>query len=90
MKNLFIWIGSFFEEDNGKASMKRLLAFILCMLVVFVVAHIVMKSITPEATTFSEVILGLVFSFVAVLLSLSFIPSVTGKTRDQDPPADQK
>lgn len=77
------WIKSFFEEDHGKGSIKRVISVILIALFCYGVVHVIRNGINEATTTFCEVVGGLIFGFVAVLLGLTYIPT---RSKDEKQP----
>ena len=63
-------ITSFLKEDNGKPSIKRLIAAIFTLLVVALILHYILKG-----TNCDEYILVSLLSAIFGLLGLSYIPS---------------
>lgn len=79
LRKLIIWVLTFFEEDNGKASMKRLIAVALAANVSYAIVHCVrnnLPSIWGESITF----LITIFGMIASLLAFTYIP--TRKEKD--------
>ena len=66
-RKLLVWGTTFFEEDNGKASQKRIISFMLAIVLCY---HAVKISYTE-----STELLITIFSFIAVLLGMTYIPT---------------
>lgn len=81
-KTFLKWLKTMLEEDSGKLSIKRVMVLILSFLTIGVVCY----TLTHASIIMMGYLTGyleLVLPFKAVLLGLTYIPSFTGKTRDQ-------
>lgn len=72
LRKLLKWATQFFEEDNGKPSQKRILAFLLGTVLCY---HAIKSTYTD-----SPELLITLFSFVAVLLGMTYIPTRKDET----------
>lgn len=76
LRKLLSWAIKFFEEDSGKPSMKRILSailgFTLCKVIFRSVDMINAKTLDVTDACF---LLGTIFSFIAVLLGMTYIPT---------------
>jgi|GEM_PF-4830107 hypothetical protein len=72
IKKLAQWILSIFEEDNGKASMKRILCVPAFAIVAYIVIHCLRNGISIKEYTYP---ISLLLGFIATLLGMTYIPS---------------
>lgn len=82
LRNFIVWLLTFFEEDNGKASMKRLIAVALAINVCYAIVHCVRNNM-PDAWGNSNTFLITIFGMIASLLAFTYIPS--RKEKDDAP-----
>lgn len=76
IRKLFAWAIKFFEEDSGKPSMKRIISFILgCTLCKVIFRSVEMINEKTLDVTDACFLLGTIFSFIAVLLGMTYIPT---------------
>lgn len=74
LRKLLVWFCTFFEEDNGKASTKRIIAWIMGIGLFKMILHII-KDIPISNWNDSIYILGTIFGMICTLLTISYIPT---------------
>jgi hypothetical protein len=67
LRKLLKWGTGFFQEDDGKPSQKRIIAFALGI--------VLCKHALTTLPTDSNELLITIFSFIAVLLGMTYIPT---------------
>ena len=76
LRKFAIWFLTFFEEDNGKASEKRLIvAFITIVLIKIIFYCTTAIDAGKMSVIDSCYIMGTIFGFICVLLGLNYIPT---------------
>lgn len=95
MDNNFIklvkWIGTTFEDGNGQTSIKRVIAFLLALVAIFVIVYTIIKSTLPEKIDWAStsLLLGTLFGMIAGLIAASVIEKKHILDSDQ-PKVDEK
>jgi len=84
LRAFIVWFLTFFEEDNGKASTKRVVVWALSGVLVYALVHMV-KSVPIADWTNSLGLIGVIWGFITTLLGLTYIT-----TRNDGKPTDQK
>lgn len=74
LRKLFIWFLTFFEEDHGKASTKRIIAWVLAATVAHAIIHAV-RNVPIDKWNDSVYFLITIFSMIATLLAIPYIPT---------------
>ena len=73
--NFINWFGSIFEEDHGKASMKRWLALFAFLLLGGINVYTRTHLLDANSISFTESLTDALLMFIALLLGLSYIPT---------------
>lgn len=74
LRKILVWLLTFFEEDNGKASMKRLICVVLAATCAHAIVHTIRNFQIAEWSN-GIYFLITIFGMIASLLSLTYIPS---------------